>query len=87
MMQMKTAVNLLCPLYNSFTDGAKFISYHLQTWNICNVQQIFEVIMSSHVVNSITREMAMERGDKTNKEWLELHGQWGMSISLASTKL
>lgn len=61
MMQMKTAV--FFPLYDSFTDGTNFISYYSQTWNICTVQQIFEVIMSSHVVNSIIREMVV-RADK-----------------------
>lgn len=59
MMQMKTAINPFCPLYNAFTDGTKFMSYYPQTWNICNLLQIFEVIMSSHVVNSTSREIVM----------------------------
>lgn len=63
MMQIKMAVNPFCPLYDTFTDDTKFISCYPQTWNIRTVQLIFEVIMSSDVVNSIIREMVV-RADK-----------------------
>lgn len=61
---MQALVNPFFLLCDPFTDGTKFIPYYLQTWKMCIVLQVFEVMMNNCVVNNITREVVL----RTDKE-------------------